>query len=332
MNIKDRVDRIPGGMMIVPLFIGALCRTLAPGAPTYFSGFTQGLMTGIIPILAVWFFCIGASVHLSTTTTVLRKSGSLLLTKLLAAWVIVAIASRYIPPDGIQTGFFAGMSLLALVCAVDMTNGGLYASLMQNFGSSEESGAFVLLSIESGPLMSMLILGATGVAHFKVAVFVGAILPFVAGFTLGNLDPKLRDLFSPGCKILIPFFAFALGNTIDLHTLMSPLAALGIVFALFAIVATGVPLIIADILVGGGNGTAGIAASSTAGAAVANPLAIAAVAPEFMPVAKDATTLVAICVIVTSIIVPIITGLWHKRFGQSRNAAEGIPRSPGLFP
>ncbi|MEG3084384.1 2-keto-3-deoxygluconate permease [Sphingomonas sp. PB2P12] len=327
MNIKDRVDRIPGGMMILPLFIGASCRTFAPTAPTYFGGFTQGLMTGIIPVLGVWFFCIGASVHLSTTTTVLRKSGSLLLTKLFTAWVIVSIASRYIPPEGIQTGFFAGMSLLAMVCAVDMTNGGLYASLMQSFGSTEEAGAFVLLSIESGPLMSMLILGAAGVAHFRLEIFIGAILPFIAGFSFGNLDPKLRAFFSPGCRMLIPFFAFALGNTIDLHTLLSPLAALGIVFALFVIVVTGAPLIIADILIGRGNGTAGLAASSTAGAAVANPLAIAAIAPQFLPTAKNATALVAICVIVTSIIVPIITGLWHRQFGRQ---VECIPQQVRL--
>ncbi|WP_442679709.1 2-keto-3-deoxygluconate permease [Sphingomonas sp. ASY06-1R] len=316
--MKDKIDSIPGGIMIVPLFVGALCRTFAPNAPAYFSGFTQGLMTGIIPILAVWLFCIGASVHVSTTRTVLRKSGTLVLTKLLTAWVLVSIAAHVIPPDGIKTGIFAGLSILAIACAVDMTNGGLYASLMQSFGSSEEAGAFVLLSIESGPLMSMILLGAAGVAHFKLQIFIGAILPFVAGFALGNLDPKLRALFLPGCKMLIPFFAFALGNTIDLHTLLSPLAALGIALALFVIVATGIPLILADIVIGKGNGTAGIAAASTAGAAVANPLAIAAIAPQFLSTAKQATALVAICVIVTSIVVPILTGLWHQQFGKPR--------------
>lgn len=73
MNIKDRVTHITDGMMLLPLFIGASCRTFAPTAPNYFRGFTQGLMTGLIPVLAVWFFCIGASVQLSTTTTVLLK-------------------------------------------------------------------------------------------------------------------------------------------------------------------------------------------------------------------------------------------------------------------
>lgn len=316
MNIKDRMDRIPGGLMLVPLLLGALCKTFVPEAPAYFKGFTQGIMTGVVPILAVWFFCMGASIKLSATGTVLRKSGTLVLTKLIAAWIIVLVMSQFIPPEGIHTGFFAGLSILAVVCAMDMTNGGLYASLMQTYGTKEEAGAFVLTSIESGPLMSMIILGASGAAHFEPQIFIGAVLPFLVGFALGNLDPKLRALFAPGGQLMIPFFAFALGNTINLGTLFSPLLGLGVLLALGVIVLTGIPLILADKIIGRGTGTAGIAASSTAGAAAANPVAIAAVAPQFAPAAADATVLVAICIIVTSVAVPIITGLWYKRFGQ----------------
>src|ERR1700688_4815801 len=85
MRLKDTIDRIPGGLMLAPLLLGALCRTFAPDAPNYFKGFTQGIMTGVIPILAVWFFCMGASIKLSATGTVLRKSGTLVVTKFLAA-------------------------------------------------------------------------------------------------------------------------------------------------------------------------------------------------------------------------------------------------------
>ncbi|HVY14750.1 MAG TPA: 2-keto-3-deoxygluconate permease [Rhodopila sp.] len=330
MRLKDTIDRVPGGLMLVPLLLGALCHTFAPNAPAYFKGFTQGIMTGVVPILAVWFFCMGASITLGGTGTVLRKSGTIVLTKFLAAWAITFVASLFIPPEGIQTGFFAGLTILAVVCAMDMTNGGLYASLMQTYGTKEEAGAFVLTSIESGPLMSMIILGASGVAHFEPQVFVGAVLPFIAGFILGNLDPKLRAFFTPGGLLMIPFFAFSLGNTIDLKNLLSPVVALGVVLALSVIVLTAVPLIIADRIVGGGNGTAGLAASSTAGAAAANPMAIAAVAPQFTAAAKTATPLVAICVIVTSIVVPILTGIWYKKFGNG--AAERFDTGVDLHP
>lgn len=62
----------------------------------------------------------------------------------------------------VKTGFFAGLSVLAIVAAMDMTNAGLYASLMQEYGTKEEAGASVLISLESGPLMTMIILGPPG--------------------------------------------------------------------------------------------------------------------------------------------------------------------------
>lgn len=92
------------------------------------------------------------------------------------------IAASFIPDTGIQTGFFAGLSVLAIVSAMDMTNGGLYASLMNQYGTKEESGAFVLMSLESGPLMTMVILGSAGLASFEPHHFIGAVLPFLIGF------------------------------------------------------------------------------------------------------------------------------------------------------
>lgn len=280
MQIKRSIEKIPGGMMLVPLFLGALCHTFSPGAGKYFGSFTNGMITGTVPILAVWFFCMGASIKLSATGTVLRKSGTLVVTKIAVAWVVAAIASRIIPEHGVEVGFFAGLSTLALVAAMDMTNGGLYASIMQQYGTKEEAGAFVLMSLESGPLMTMIILGTAGIASFEPHVFVGAVLPFLVGFALGNLDPELREFFSKAVQTLIPFFAFALGNTIDL-TVIAQTGLLGILLGVAVIIVTGIPLIIADKLIGGGDGTAGIAASSSAGAAVATPVLIAEMVPAF---------------------------------------------------
>lgn len=205
MKIKATIERIPGGMMLVPLLLGAILNTLAPDTGAYFGSFTKGMISGTVPILAVWFFCMGASIKLSATGTVLRKSGTLVLTKIAVAWVVAAIASRVMPENGVEVGMFAGLSTLALVAAMDMTNGGLYASIMQQYGSKEESGAFVLMSLESGPLMTMVILGTAGIASFEPHVFVGAVLPFVVGFALGNLDPELREFFGKAVHTLIPF-------------------------------------------------------------------------------------------------------------------------------
>jgi len=312
MQIKRAIEKIPGGMMLVPLFLGALCHTFAPDAGKYFGSFTNGLISGTVPILAVWFFCMGASIKLSATGTVLRKSGTLVVTKIAVAWVVAALASHFIPENGVEFGFFAGLSTLALVASMDMTNGGLYASVMQQYGTKEEAGAFVLMSLESGPLMTMIILGTAGIASFEPHVFVGAVLPFLIGFALGNLDPELREFFGKAVQTLIPFFAFALGNTINL-AVIAQTGLLGIALGIAVIIVTGIPLILADKFIGGGAGTAGIAASSAAGAAVATPVLIAEMVPQFKAAAPAATALVATSVIVTSILVPIITAMWSRR-------------------
>ncbi len=184
------------------------------------------MITGTVPILAVWFFCMGASIKLSATGTVLRKSGTLVVTKIAVAWVVAAIA-RALFRNMVLKLDFAGLSTLALVAAMDMTNGGLYASIMQQYGTKEEAGAFVLMSLESGPLMTMIILGTAGIASFEPHVFVGAVLPFPVGFAPGNLDLSYENFFSKAVQTLIPFFAFALGNTIDL-TVIAQTGLLGI--------------------------------------------------------------------------------------------------------
>jgi 2-keto-3-deoxygluconate permease len=276
--------------------------------------FTNGLISGTVPIIAVWFFCIGATIDLRATGAVARKSGTLLVTKVLVAWIATMVAAYFIPEGGVSSGIFAGLSVLAVTASMDMTNGGLYAAVMQQYGTKEEAGAFVLMSIESGPLVTMLILGASGVAVFEPRLFVGAILPFLIGFTLGNLDADLRALFGRCVIPLIPFFGFALGNGIDLKVIMQTGMA-GVLLGLAVIVITGIPLMLADRLIGGGNGSAGLAASSTAGAAVANPTLIGDMMPSFKPVVPAATALVATACLVTAILVPILTALWAKRMG-----------------
>ena len=166
----------------------------------------------------------------------------------------------------------------------------------------------------------MMILGSTGAAYFEPHLFVGAVLPFVIGFILGNLDPELRDFFTPAGTMMIPFFAFALGNTIDLTVILKT-GLLGILLGLGVIVVTGIPLIFADRIIGGGNGAAGLAASSTAGAAVTNPMIVGQMIPEFQEIVPAATALVATSVVVTSIVVPIIVAYWVKRFGNQTKTA-----------
>lgn len=57
MQIKRSIEKIPG-MMLVPLFLAHYATPSRRGGK-YFGSFTNGMITGTVPILAVWFFCMG---------------------------------------------------------------------------------------------------------------------------------------------------------------------------------------------------------------------------------------------------------------------------------
>ena len=320
MRIKQTIEKFPGGMMVIPLMLGVALNTCFPGLGKTLGSFTNAWMTGSLPILSVFFVCVGATIDVRATPRILKKGGVLLGTKLLCGVCGGLLAAKLMPAGVIDSGFLAGLSVLAIVASLNDTNGGLYMALMGQYGKSEDAGAYSLMSLESGPFFTMVTLGVAGLAAFPLPAFVGTILPLILGIVIGNLDRDMRQFLAPGVPIMIPFFAFALGNTMNLATVWTA-GALGILMGFGVVLITGTALIIGDRLIGG-NGVAGIAAASTAGNAAAVPAAIAAIDKSYEPIAPAATMLVATCTIVTAVTVPIATAWWA---GRVKRAASLCP-------
>lgn len=318
LNLKRTMERVPGGMMLIPLLLGATIHTLFPNAASVFGSFTGALLTGPLPILAVFFVCMGATIRFRSTPRLLKKGGVLLFTKVGTAAVVGLIGSRLLGDRMIETGLFAGISVLAIVAAMNDTNGGLYMALMGQYGRSEDVGAYTVMSIESGPFLTMLTLGLAGLPSFPWQAFVGVVLPLTVGMILGNLDDELREFLARAVPVLIPFFAFALGAALDLTKVWQAGLA-GITVGVGVVAITGTTLLLADRW-SGGNGVAGLAASSTAGNAASVPAAIAAVNVAYAPIQARATVIVAASVITTAILVPLVTAWWHGRL--NRNSQE----------
>ena len=68
--IKRAIESVPGGMMVVPLLLGAVINTFFPGTPKLFGSFTGALFTGALPILAVFYVCMGASIDFKATPSI----------------------------------------------------------------------------------------------------------------------------------------------------------------------------------------------------------------------------------------------------------------------
>ena len=181
------------------------------------------------------------------------------------------------------------------------------------------------MSIESGPFLTMVTLGAAGLSAFPWQTLVGAVLPLLVGLALGNLDREMRAFFSPAVPVLIPFFAFALGAGINLANVWRA-GLLGLCLGLGVVAISGVVLVAADKLTGG-NGVAGLAAASTAGNAAAVPAIVASANPAYAPAVESATVLVAASVVVTALLTPLVTAWWAAPAGRAARLAA--PETPG---
>jgi 2-keto-3-deoxygluconate permease len=310
------IEKVPGGMMVIPLLAGAILNTFFPDTPKFFGSFT-GALFNPMPVLAAFFVCMGASIDVQATPYVLKKGGALFGTKIAIGIVFGVVLGHFLGEAPITGGMFAGLSTLAVVAAMNDTNGGLYCALMGEYGRSRDIGAYSIMSLESGPFLTMVTLGVAGLSAFPWPTMVGTILPMALGMLLGNLDHELRAFLGKASLVMIPFFAFGLGASLDLNKVwLAGLLGLGVGVAV--VVITGTALFFADRLTGG-TGVAGVAAASSAGNSAAVPAIIAAANPVYADAAKGATILVAASVVVTAILVPMVTAFVASRFGRPKN-------------
>lgn len=317
MNIKKSIEKIPGGMMVVPLVIGAGLNTFVPQALDV-GGFTTALFKNGAPaLIGAFLLCMGAGISFRAAPRALLQGGTITLTKLLVAVVLGLCIEYLFGSQGIW-----GLSGIAIIAAMSNSNGGLYAALVGEFGNERDVGAISILSLNDGPFFTMIALGAAGMANIPLMSLVAILVPLVVGMILGNLDAEMRAFLTKGGPILIPFFAFALGAGINFDMLLQGGLA-GIVLGVLTTLVGGFFNIQADRLVGG-SGIAGAAASSTAGNAVATPLAIAQADPSLAAAATAAAPLIAASVITTAILTPLLTSWVARRNARLTETKESL--------
>ena len=308
MKILVTVKRIPGGLMVVPLILGALVNTFCGGIWKEFDGtFTTYLWkSGAMPLLSAFIFC-------NATTIDFRKAGVAVYKGVLLTVVKVGLGTAV----GLLCGWlfgeagFLGLSTLAIVAALVNSNGGLYAALAGEYGDATDVGAVSILSINDGPFFTMLALGAAGAANIPLSVLLGCIIPVIVGCILGNLDEDIRRFCEPGATLLIPFFAFPLGAGLNILNLVKA-GLSGILLGLVCLLITGLGGYLVYRILRIRHPEVGAAIGTTAGNAAATPLAVAAVDSTLLAVAETATAQITAAIIVTAIGCPILVSLLHR--------------------
>jgi 2-keto-3-deoxygluconate permease len=316
MRIYKTINRVPGGMMVVPLFIGMVLNTFFPDL-LKIGGFTQALTgTGYPTILGMYLFTVGTKITFRTAPKILMRGLGIMSAKVGTATLLAIIVARCFG------GSILGLSTLSVMVAMSDTNGGMFLALTSVMGDKEDAGTYVVQSIETGPFLTMLIFVGAGLAVIPWLTMVSVIAPILAGAILGNLDEDMKQFFGSHEPIIVPFMAFTLGQTINLKSVVTA-GVPGIVLGVLVLVITGFVCIIADRVLGG-SGIAGAAASSTAGNSAAVPQAVAMADPSYAPIAGAATVQVTASVIVTAVLTPLLTTWWYKRVQLERAAKAAL--------
>lgn len=303
--------------MVVPLLLGALINTFAPQA-LEIGGFTTALFkNGANALIGAFLLCMGAGMSFKVAPKAIKKGTAITVSKFGLAVALGLIVNKFFGENGLF-----GLSALAVIAAMENTNGGLYAALTGEFGDETDVGAIAVISINDGPFLTMIAMGTAGLAHIPFMSLVAVIIPILIGMVLGNLDKRMKDFLTSSGHVIIPFFAFALGAGINFEMILK--AGLpGILLGLMTSCLGGAVNILADRATGG-TGIAGAAVSSTAGNAVATPAALALADPSLQHLAQIATPQVAASTITTALVTPILTSFVARRIkrNQSKTSTE----------
>ena len=214
--IMNFLKKVPAGMMIVPLLIGAVLNTFFPQALQLGSLTTATFSNaGAATAMGIQLVCLGTTLQLGDIGRVLKRGGILLLSKFCIGSVIGIAVGKIFGPAGVL-----GLSALAIISAVTNSNGSVYLALMQTYGDDVDGGAMALLALNDGPFMTMIAMGVSGLANIPIQALIATVTPILVGMILGNMDKKFAEFVSPAGSVMIPFVGLTLGAGINLMNVL----------------------------------------------------------------------------------------------------------------
>ncbi|WP_084186759.1 2-keto-3-deoxygluconate permease [Andreprevotia chitinilytica] len=325
MRIMKTMQKVPGGMMVVPLLIAACLNTFWPGL-LRIGGFTEQLFVkAAAPLIALYLLSACAGISVRQVGLPLKKGMVLFLAKIGSGVAFGLAFAHFFGAAG-----FWGLTPLAVIPALTAVNGGLYGGLAGEVGDRSDMGAMALVLLGDSPFFTLAALGASGMVTVSYTALIAVILPMFVGFVLGNLDEDWKKLLTSAQAFLVPFFAWALGANMNLKQLVEA-GPQGILLGVMVLaISGGLGYLGYRLFFRSASPAVGIAVGSTAGLSVAFPAAVAQIDPSVAALVPAASAQISSAVIFTVIFCPLAVSLVHKMHAKSlaKAAVQANAESP----
>ena len=307
------MQKIPGGLIIVPMLVGVLANTFIPSV-LEIGGFTTGMFkTGTSCLLGMYLMLNGASINVKKIGLPLYKGFVLTLMKFILGVSLGLIVAKLCGNAGLL-----GVTPMAIIAAITNSAGGLYLGLAQQYGNESDAGAISILSLNDGPFFTMIAMGTAGVASIPVEAFIATLIPLIIGIVWGNLDEAFRELAEKSLPIITFFMMIPIGAGMSLASLAEGGFA-GILLAILSAMSAFVFYFLFQLCLPKNRRNAmGAAIGTTAANATSVPASVAEMDPAWQPYASTATAQCAVAAIITAFTAPMITAFLDKRMRKKK--------------
>lgn len=317
------MQKIPGGIILAPLFMGVFLNTFFPDL-LQIGGFTTGMFkTGTGCLLGLFLLLNGAAIDVRHIGQPFYRGFVLTLMKFVVGVAFGLIVSAICGAAG-----FAGITPMAIIAAITNSAGGEYLALAKEYGTPDDAGAISILSLNDGPFFTMVAMGAAGLASIPFSTFVATLIPLIIGIIWGNLDYVFRENAAKAMPIVCFFMMIPIGAGMTLKGLVAGGFG-GVILAVISALSAFLFYFLYQLCLPKKQRNAmGAAIGTTAANATSVPAALAEADATWAPYAEAATAQVTVAALVTAFTCPIITAYLDKRMRAKKKGmyGEGGPK------
>lgn len=307
LNLLEKIKKMPGGLVMTPLIIAVLAATFCPQA-FKIGGYVQALFyDGNACMMGFFLIICGSSINVRQVGLPLYKGVVLTTAKFAVGVILGIVVAKVCGPAG-----FLGLTPFVVIAAITNSNSSLYISLSSQFGNATDTGAISVLALNDGPFLTLIALGATGLASIPFLSLVSTMVPLLIGFIWGNVDAGFRKACAQAQPVVTFFMTISIGARTDVKTLVTA-GASGIVLGLISAALAVVFFLVLNLLLPKKERNAmGAAIGTTALNSAQTPAAVAEADPAMEPYKAMATAQCATASIITLFLCPFIVAFFDR--------------------